>query len=169
MKSKAITPQHKNKRIINVVRSLSKKVRKTLKEKDEFDRFDEFLEKFTNELKKSGFEHINGGSFKEVFHNPKYEEFVVKVYTTSNGPYDDTNLSKLPKSLKKYFLYPVAKTGTYIIQPKANGKRKDRRPAYKCLYKLLGTERLVDLARDRDIMGDNVKFHDGNPVIVDFC
>ena len=169
---KILTPPTKNREILTVVNDiLIKTKQKSVKRVRNYDDF-EFLRKtFTEMLQKSGFIFLDNGGFKEVYyHKRKYPDFVIKVYHGQGGFRDDTMITKLPRWLRDHFVFPIKKTSLYMIQPKVNndcGAYKD--DADFSLFKKMKTKKKEKIMRNLDITRDNVMFHSGEPVIIDFC
>lgn len=171
---KSVTLVKRNKQILSVVRNIHRKTKIKVsshkKNSDEEDFFRITRIKFVKELLRNGFEFYNSGGYKTLYQHPKYPEFLVKVHRGCYGYEGDTNISKLPKFLKKHFLQTIVRNRLYMIQPKANGKRgKWKERPDNALYSLLKNNAFAKIAKDYDVSTDNVKYHNGDPVIIDFC
>jgi hemerythrin len=164
---KNVTPKHKNEAIIRLINELHIEAKKKAKEQDKFI---SIRTTFIRLLKKNGFKYMDSGGYKEVFHSPKqHPDFVIKVFRRMCDYQYDTCITKLPPFLRKYFLYPVKKTGMFMIQPKANNKRGNyRRDVDEIFFDMLDGDQ-SETASDMDIKLDNLKFHNGKPCVIDFC
>ena len=160
---KHVTPLHRNKKICSLVGQMYKKSR------HKYNRYAGIRRELVRNLKKVGFVWWNSGGFKYCYRCLEFPEFVIKVYKESVNYTEDTCLSSAPKWLRKHILYPIFKNRMYMIQPLANGKRGN--------WKMNAEEALCinlkdwqnEIISNRDIMSDNVKFHRGKPVVIDFC
>jgi hypothetical protein len=179
---KSITPVERNKEIISFLKETHNKVKKTLPpnvvkksincnqfNKKQIAAFKVLHDKFVKSLLRTGFTFVDSGGFKAVYEHDAFPEFVVKVYNSHWAHTDDTNVKSLPKYIHKHVLMPITINKLYMIQPKANMKRLGKRGmASNVLFNNFSEQRAKRL-ESNDIRDDNVMFHNGQPMIVDFC
>lgn len=113
-----------------------------------------------------GFKLVGAGAHKRAFLHKNYPQWVVKVF---DGPtiwyYCHSTTGIIPKPLQPFWLKNIYVCRRFIIQPYANGKGGTNREAYKALKEILGK----GISSKYDLFECNVRYHDGNPVIIDFA
>ena len=172
---KLVTLKKRNKAILQLLDSIHKdakeKVVYTNKDCNSTKKFSRLSKLFRDLLKQQGFKMLDSGGYKIVYKHPDYSEFVVKVYKDDYGHGEDTNVSKLPKYLRRHLLEPILKKQLYLVQPSVNnesGKWKENPPEW-ALFELLGNDSRAEFAQELDIRAGNIRYHNGHPVIIDFC
>jgi hypothetical protein len=113
-------------------------------------------------LIKLGFVEIGRGSYKVAFQHPNHSSFVVKVY--HDWAHEEEDSQHIPEELSPYFLHPNVCTKNFLIQEFANGIGGTREDAYQ----VFRTE-FPEWGWKYDVHHNNVSYHNGRTVVIDFC
>jgi hypothetical protein len=125
--------------------------------------------KVRQQCKKLGFKFLFSGAFKWVYYHLDFPEYVFKVWKDENDRDVDcfkTARASISPKFQKYFLWPIYERKFFFVQIKANGIGGSSAKALKEIEFFCEENgyNLID-----DIRRSNVRFHDGKPVIIDFC
>ena len=116
-------------------------------------------------LELNGFRKIGAGALKQVYQNEKHPEWVVKVFRKRFMWYwDHSTCGIIPKAIQKFWLKNVFVSRRYVIQPFANRVGGTDAEASKWFKRKFNGKEYPKF----DIYVHNTRYHDGNPVIVDF-
>jgi hypothetical protein len=110
-----------------------------------------------NKLEAAEFQFLNSGCYKLVYRHKVHGEYVVKVYSCTEN-------HTLPDFMAPFYLTPIVQTQKVMIQEFANEIGGNNFEAHE-FFKVNHPE-ITDFKYDVHV--NNVKFHNGKPVIIDF-